>query len=183
MRFKRPVSVPFALLASTLFAPAQSIDLSQYGLGIRVGAYFPSSGEVRQALGSTWTGIGISPTRRDQSGPWKLDFAFDYLNRSKSGNRLAILGLGIGARRVFEESNGIRPFIGVNAGPAYFDYRIARGGVPLSAKRWGIVANVEAGIIAWENFLFRVRYTGFSKQDGFDFSGLSLTLTYQVVRF
>ncbi|MBV6457943.1 MAG: hypothetical protein HONBIEJF_01063 [Fimbriimonadaceae bacterium] len=164
-------------------ARSQALELSEYGLGISFGAYFPQSREVRDALGGTWISYGVSPMRREHPSGWKFDIGFDYIGRSKNGNRVSVLGVGFGVRKVFGTANEFRPYVAAHIGPAYQDYAIFRGAQRVADRRFGLMGNLEVGVIISDRLKIRARYVPISKSDGFDFSGFSIGVSYQVFRF
>lgn len=178
----------FAVLATILtIAPAtaraQAIELSEYGLGVSFGAFFPQSQELRDILGPTWISYGVSPIRREYPTRWKFDIGFDYIGRSKNGSRVTILGVGFGVRRVFGTDNEFRPYIAAHVGPAYLDYTIFRNANRIADRKLGLMGNLEIGVIIADKLKIRARYVPIGKSDGFDFSGFSLGISYQVFRF
>lgn len=174
-----------AALATIIGSPAhsQGIELSEYGLGVSFGAFFPQSREIRDSLGATWISYGVSPVRRENPSGWRFDIGFDYIGRSKNGNRVSILGIGLGVRKVFGTNNEFKPYVAAHIGPSYLDYAIFRGANRVADRKFGLMGNFEVGVIISDKLKIRARYVPVSKSDGFDFSGFSIGVSYQVFRF
>lgn len=178
----------FAVIAASLAvlvgpAHSQAIEVSEFGLGVSFGAYFPQSREIRDLLGGTWISYGVSPVRRENPSGWKFDLSFDYVARSKNGNRVSVLGVGFGVRKVFGTNNEFRPYVAAHVGPAYMDYAIFRGASRIADRKLSLMGNLEVGVIISDKIKIRARYVPIAKSDGFDFSGISIGITYQLLRF
>jgi hypothetical protein len=75
------------------------------------------------------------------------------------------------------------PFVSVAAGPSYYDYSLTRGAERFATKRVGWNANARAGVTFNQRLQVQVRYDLYSVTDGFRFDGLTLSLSYQALRF
>jgi hypothetical protein len=154
------------------------------GVGIKVGAYLPSSGKTRDAFGDTWVSYGIRPVSvRTRSG-LVVDTDVDVIGRNRSGNRVLIIAPTFGVTQYFgEEGQSSLPYAALRVGPAYFDYAITQPGGRISERRVGWNGNVEAGLILSRSIQLHARYDLMSRMDGFTFDGFSVGLTWQVARF
>lgn len=183
-----------AICASTAFS--STIDDRKNWWGLDVGAYFPTSSEIRDVFGDAMLRVGIRPFERRISDKWKFIVDVNALAARKHGSKLFIMPITFGFTRSFgsPDSNSI-PFVQVAAGPAYYDYTIYRSTEisdmgdkgsdteRISKKRFGANANIEAGILLNHRFAIIARGDFYSKADDFDFSGISLTLSYAAFRW
>jgi hypothetical protein len=163
--------------------------------GIKVGFFMPSNGETRDMFGSTVFAFGISMDDFSrQPDKWRLTADIDFItgrhdpddNDLFPENKFFALPLTASIGRVFgADSSKMRPYVRIGAGVAYMDYSVTRPstGERFSAKRGVPTANAEAGIFISDRIRVAARYDWFAKVDEFDFSGLQLTATFNLIRF
>lgn len=185
-----------ALAAGVSAAFASTDEDRKKWWGVDVGAYFPTQSEIRDAFGDTLMRFGVRPFERRISDKWKFIVDVHALSARKDGNKLFAMPVTFGLTRSFgnPESKAI-PFVQVAAGPAYYDYTIyrdvevsAEGGKKvererISKKRFGGNANFEVGMLFDHRFALVARADVYTKSDDFDFSGISLTLSYAAFRW
>lgn len=171
-----------ALTSMGTFAQAQS----DYGinLGAQVGVYMPTNGAIRDAFGSSVLNFGLGPVgdpRRPGSG--SVTPGLEFLTANKNGNRLFIGTFTYGYEKHFGDENAKTvPYARVFAGGAYFDYGITEISGRKSAKRFGATGGAEVGVVLASRLKLSAKYNLFSKQDGFDFNGLTLSATFSVFK-
>jgi len=182
-----------ASISTALCAPA---DDRKNWWGVDVGAYFPSSSEIRDIFGDALLRVGIRPFEQRVSEKWKFIVDVNALAARKHGSKLFVMPVTFGFTRSFgdPESKSI-PFVQVAAGPAYYDYTILReaemettGGKGssderISKKRIGANANIEVGMLFDHRFAVVLRGDFYTKADDLDFNGISLTLSYAAFRW
>jgi hypothetical protein len=123
----------------------------------------------------------VGSTRRPSSG--SLTPSLELLAANKNGNRLFIGTLTYGYERHLTAENSVTvPYVRVFAGGAYFDYGIDQIGGRKSAKRFGTTGGAEVGVVFANRLRLAAKYNVFSKQDGFDFNGFSLSATYSLFK-
>lgn len=184
------------LAASISTALSATIDDRKNWWGVDVGAYFPSSSEIRDIFGGALLRVGVRPFEQRVSDKWKFIVDVNALAARKHGSKLFVMPVTFGFTRSFgdPESKSI-PFVQVAAGPAYYDYTILRnmeveaeGGKGssterISKKRFGANANVELGMLFDQRLAVVLRGDFYTKADDLDFNGFSLTLSYAAFRW
>lgn len=191
LRFSRATSwgAGFALLGLAVPALGQSRHKTWWG--VDVGFYRPTSGEIRDAFGDSLFRFGLRPFENRITKDWKFAVDVTILSARSGDDRLLAIPLTFGFTRSFgnPEDTAI-PFVQVAAGPAYYDYAIGRDveaeGTTterVKDRKWGSNVNLEAGVMFNRRFSVSVRGDWYSKTDDFDFSGVSLTLSYAAFRW
>ncbi|MEA2552899.1 MAG: hypothetical protein QOJ65_1075 [Fimbriimonadaceae bacterium] len=182
------------LFGASLLATAQNNKWKFDYIAIEAGAYFPTSGLVRDRFGSTIGRIGISPIMVRRTPDWRPSFELGYMGAKGKGDRFAVFPFTIGVQKSFGDPDGqTAPFVRAGVGLAYFDYDIAKGTDPVATagratgpivkgKKLGAVTSFEAGIMSGDRFRASVRYYLMPKQSGIDFSGVLLSASWGVFR-
>jgi hypothetical protein len=156
-------------------------------LGVKGGIYFPTNSEIRDIFGSNLVVIGISVDDFSrQADKWRLTADFDFITGKDGDDKFFAMPVTASFGRVFgSPEDNFRPYVRFGAGAAYFDYSITRPSTleRFQEKRFGLSANAEAGFFVGERLRVSAKYNWFSKVDDFDFSGLQLTATFNLVRF
>jgi hypothetical protein len=175
-----------ALLAAVA-VPALAQE--QIGLGPRVGVFFPASSELRSALGDSWVSIGLGATD-NSTIKRKLGLDWNFIYQSSRGNRVFVVTPSFGIMVPLQNqpvvgNYGTQLYAAARAGISYLDYGITPTGstVRQSDRRFVMNGNVELGAAFGSNWRASVRYDLMPKTDGFDFSGLTLSVTYGIFRF
>ncbi|AIE83372.1 outer membrane beta-barrel protein [Fimbriimonas ginsengisoli] len=175
-----------AVIALAAISAAHAQDQQSLGVNIggQVGVYMPTSSAVRDAFGKSVLNLGLGPvggTNRPSSG--SLTPSLELLSANKNGNRLFIGTFTYGYEKHLapDESTTV-PYVRVFGGGAYFDYGITQVGVRNSAKKFSTTGGVEAGIVFANRLKLSAKYNVYPKQDGFDFSGFSLSATYSLFK-
>jgi hypothetical protein len=180
-----PVSV-LACLAVPAFAQSDT------WFGPEVGVFFPTSGKLRDALGNTWISLGAGSTRFVQGDGRKFAWDWETMSQSKSGSKVFMGSVSYGlvspftAPKPYSISQGgtaFQPYYALRAGGSYIDYAVNINGGRTSGKRLGLNANAELGVMFGDRLKVAARYDFFPSHDGLNFSGLSLTARYGLLRF
>ncbi len=177
------------LIATTAlsFVAASAVCLAQdqppLNFGGSVGIYYPSSKLVKAAFGSSVINYGISPVSSTRPSAGSLTPSLDFTTANKNGNKLFIGTLTYGYEYHLGDDSGTTiPYARVFGGGSYFDYGIDQPGARLSAKRIGYTYGAEAGLVFAKRLRVSVRYNAYSKENIFDFNGITLSASYAVFR-
>lgn len=184
---KLRVSTVLFVLCWAMSGFAQDREKPWWGLDL--GVFRPTSGEISDKFGENLFRIGFRPFTNRISEKWRLIYDFSVISASDSGERMLLIPLTVGFTRSFGDPEGdMIPFIQFGAGPAYLDYNLTRttaGPVTerFKTSRVGGNANLELGVLISKRFALVGRGDWFTDADGFDFSGISLTLSWAILRF
>jgi hypothetical protein len=152
-------------------------------VGATVGLYFPTSSEMRDAFGNSILRFGFGDAARSKTGNIKFGTAFDIITANKNGNRLLLVPVTFEAEQqlTLNPAATTRPYVKAFAGIAYMDYGITMGGTRYDDKLIRTTIGAELGIVFAERFRLSARYNAFPKASGFDFSGMSVNLTFNLM--
>ncbi len=179
------------LLVSGLAALSMSSFAQSFSLAGTVGAYFPSSAEIRSLFGSRLLSFGATPWTGNST---KSGFSpeIGFVNGSNNGNSFVLAPLAVAYEKDFvsENSNGtvrtstsMVPYLRASLGVAYFDYSITRpSGNHYSLRRVGGTAGLEAGLKLSNTAKLFVKYDKFTTEQHFDFSGLQVGFVLSLVK-
>jgi len=182
-------------IAAALAAGMASSALGQVetprGIGLEIGAYFPTSRVVRDAFGDPILDFGIGGAGTVRPIPGRVRFSPNLVTARKDGNVLFLVGLNavvdypLGGNDPYSDSDdAFRPYIRAFGGPAYMDYALDVSATERKARKTiGLNAGIELGAQISERWNVHARYNYFSEQDGLDFSGFSAGVSYLVYRF
>lgn len=172
----RKVLFPVVALATSLsFANDPNV-------GFKIGVFLPTNSAVKTALGDSWLSYGINfGTIQDASGR-SMGADTSFLSREANGNRIFMGTLSYGVLMPLggmKYGSAAQPYLAVRAGATYADYRIG------AISENGILfnGNVEVGINVGSNMNLSARYDLVGKTNGFDFSGATLQLKWQILSF
>ena len=172
----------------TLIAVASVLGLTAAGQAqtsvlVGAGVFTPSNSLMRDMFGNQWKfdpDLGTLKVSTD----WKIKPGISMVSAHKNGNKFAVIPVTATLEKGFadEDSNFI-PYVKIGAGPTYNDYSFDTGGVHYAAKRisWG--GSLEVGVVLNSKWRLSAKYNAFSKVDGFDFSGTTLSAQYSVYSF
>lgn len=156
-------------------------------LGIKGGIYMPTDSEIRDIFGTTIPVFGLSfDDFTRQADKWRLTFDLDFISGRNDDDKFFAAPFMASVGRVFgSRSDQLRPYVRFGLGGAYFDYSITRRSTleRISEKRFGFGGEAEAGFFLGERLRISAKYLWFSKVDDFDFSGLQITATLNLIRF
>lgn len=160
--------------------------MAQIPVGVDLGVFLPSDGDVKDVYGKSWFRIGVTPLSFQKPGNWRFTFDLGFLKRSndlevpegKGGgtvlrNDVTLIPLTFGYTRSFSENTDFMPYVALRAGPYYVDVNSDAFGV--DDKGFGINANAAFGVSFSQRFYIEARYDYYSKFKGIDFSGLSFS--------
>jgi hypothetical protein len=172
-------------LVTAAFAPTVANAQVDSFLGPSVGVFFPTDGDLRDAMGTTWFSFGASRVRIDPYSKHNLGFDWNAFSKSNDGNKVFMLAGTIGYTvPLAEPGAAVRPYFAVRGGLSYIDYAIGDPAVNrVGAKRIGFNGNAELGINVGERLNVSARFDAMPSYDGFNFSGFSLVLKWGVARF
>lgn len=174
--------VPMTALAIAGSAHAQS-DQQDLNFGGTVGYYMPTNSVIKSAFGKSVINYGIGPVgnRRPSSG--SVTPSLEFISASKDGNKLFIGTFTYGYEMHLADDHSMTvPYIRGFGGLSYFDFGIDQIGGRESGKRFGYTGGAEAGLVIANRLRLSARYNFFSKVDGFDFNGLTLSATYALFK-
>jgi len=181
------IGLASAMCITSALAQEEPREDNRPYLGIKAGLYMPSDGEMRDIFGSSIFVFGISfDDFSKQADKWRLTLDFDFITGRDGDNKFFALPVTASVGRVFGgEDDQFRPFVRVGAGAAYMDYSLTRPSTAqrFSVKRGAATADAEVGVFFGDRIRLSAKYVWFSKVDDFDFSGLQLTATFNLVRF
>jgi len=175
--------VPMAALALAGAAHAQ-YDKEDLNFGGSVGFYMPTSSVIKDAFGSSVINYGIGPVGNKRPSSGSVTPSLEILSANKNGNKLFIGTFTYGYEKHLADDRSMTvPYIRVFGGLSYFDYGIDQIGGRQSAKKIGYTTGAEFGLVLASRLRLSARYNFYTKQDDFDFNGLSLTATYALFKF
>jgi len=197
MRFLNIALVALVATVGAASAVAQGEDKKDNRpyFGLKLGVFMPTDGEMRDMFGSTVFAFGISMDDFSrQPDKWRLTADFDFIVGRHDPddddlfpeNKMFLLPVTASIGRVFGgDSSRARPYVRFGAGVAYMDYSVTRPstGERFSTKRGVPTANAEVGMLISDRVRISARYDWFAKADDFDFSGLKLTASVNLIRF
>ncbi|MCC7230956.1 MAG: outer membrane beta-barrel protein [Fimbriimonadaceae bacterium] len=190
MTIRRTLELSFCILAIgvSAMASAREGDTGKgTNIGIRSGVYFPTNSEIRDIFGSDIIVVGLSfDDFSKQADNWKIKADFDFITGKDGSNKFFAMPVTASIGQVYgKPGDSSRPFVRFGAGTAYFDYSITRpsNSTRYSSKRFGFSADAEVGVIVGNKLRLSAKYVWLSKVDDFDFSGLQLTVTYNILKF
>jgi hypothetical protein len=191
MRFRNLLAAGLAagVMATSAFAQDdQDKDAgSRNYIGVKGGLFFPTDSEIKDIFGSSIFVIGVSfDDFTRQADKWRLTFDFDFITGKDGDDKFFAAPVMASIGRVFgKRGDQARPYVRFGAGLAYFDYSITRPstGERFSEKKIGFGGSAEVGLFFGERVRISAKYVAFSEVDEFNFSGLQLTATFNLIRF
>jgi len=82
-----------------------------------------------------------------------------------------------------ENRDGVQTYLRFGAGVAYYDYALTVNGQRNAAKTFGLTGGVELGIVVSSRLNLFGRYNYFQERGGLDFSGITVGVSYSILRF
>jgi hypothetical protein len=168
----------FALLTTAVIAHAQ-----ENGLGPRIGVFLPSDSKVRDAFGSNFLNIGFGRARNGVRTNTRTDIS--VINADRNGNRLFLVPVTLVReyRLMGDMDSPTQVYGRLGAGLAYMDYALTSNGNRIADKRIGVNGNAELGLLLTRRINVFARYDLFNRQEGINFSGLTVGFSYTITRF
>jgi hypothetical protein len=146
-------------------------------IGFRAGAYFPNDGKIRDVFGDVFPALGLATVTPVHPNHGRFFPALELFGTRSGKNHFFVVPLTLVGEYQLPAGSGRRnnvPFVRGEAGIAYFDYRIARGGAVVRSRRGGAVGSVDAGVLVSTSFRVGARYRILQHFDGYDFGGVEL---------
>ena len=154
-------------------------------LGTGIGTYYPQSSVIRSLFDSTirFSIYDMEPFKSDN---WHVVPDFYAVTGNQGGNRFIIAPVSAMLQRAWGDNpKDAQPYFRVGVGVTYTDYNLTlpNNGPNVRGNGFGLGATIEAGLTFHERLRFSARYTAASKIDDLDFSGLTVSLQYGLIRF
>jgi hypothetical protein len=172
---------------STSSAPgASSAPGSKHGfkipeLGINLGIFVPSDAKTRNRFGSVWTGIGLGIGKiymPSGGGSFGLDLG---LSGETSGSNYAYIApVGVSYRRAFsaaqvKSGDTFIPYFGFTADLVGVDLRSPQDNVHPNVQ-FTVGGSASIGTTIGKSGFAEARYAEIGRVEGFDLSGVGLTV-------
>jgi outer membrane autotransporter protein len=166
----------FGVLATTASAQIPN-------LGATAGLYFPVSREMRDAFGNSIFRFGFGQAAQSKTGNLKIGTSFDIITANHDGNRLFMLPVTLEVEQQLTMNPGAttKPYAKAFIGAAFIDYGITQNGNRFSSQVIRPTLGAELGLVFAERLRLAARYNAFQKTGGFDFSGVSVSLTFNLM--
>jgi len=175
--------VPMAALALAGTANAQ-YSKDDLNFGGSVGFYLPTSSTIPDAFGSTVINYGIGPVGNKRPSSGSVTPSLELLSANKNGNKLFIGTFTYGYEKHLADDRSMTiPYIRVFGGLSYFDFGIDTTSGRESAKKVGYTTGAEVGLVLANRVRLAARYNFYTKENDFDFNGVSLSATYALFKF
>lgn len=162
-------------------------SFAQNQVGPKVGLFIPSSGTLRDAIGSSWFSIGLGNVNPDNYSRTKIAPDLNFITGDSGGSRVVIVAYTLGMTQPLSAAGignrNFRPYFAYRGGLSYTDYAVNTGGGRVSGKRLGYDINAEIGVVFQNNLSLSARYDLVSEHDGLNFNGLSLNLRWGIAKF
>jgi hypothetical protein len=173
----------FATAATTRTQAAGTFDAETFKVlkpfRIKLGAFFPTDGDVRDSLGDVFFSYGVSYDflKTKTANPVIIGAYLDGYNKSKSGARINSIGIGPSLRYYFNPvvANPTRVYAGAGIGP-YFINTKGNGNSENDTKLGG---KVYGGVEFGPGFFGEVDYTLIGESHGVNPSGFNLSVGYR----
>lgn len=154
-------------------------------LVISAGIFFPASARVRDRFGNSWFGFGLS-IGNGENCPSRPMVTSDigFTSRASGSNYVYLLPVGLSYLAPLSSGTqgSVAPFAGVGADLVFSDIRSIPDQVSSNIRVGGELSLI-AGIALFRNWQLEARYNFVSPIAGFDFSGLSVSLSTNVCYF
>lgn len=179
---RKPIFALVSLAAMALAGHAQAQQVPDIYLGVSAGTYMPTNSTIRRAFGDNVFNYGISPMGA-QAASGSSAPSIEFQSANNNGNRLFIGSLTYGYQKLFGDTSAVVvPYGRVFVGGTYFDYGIDQPGGRQSGKKFGTTGGAELGIVISNRLRLSAKYNFYSKVDGFDFQGLTLSATVSLFK-
>lgn len=156
--------------------------------GLMVGVFNPTNSATKELFDDSWVRVGIRPIPRELSERYRFTFDTSYYTMSKNyadaeGNiifadKVKLIPITVGLLRGFNQGKDLRSYVGVNVGPYYGSFKAPS--ISVNEKRWGLNANVSAGVIYKDRIALEGRYEFMEKLGGYDFSAFTVSASYRI---
>lgn len=158
-------------------ASAQDLAPAEKPITIKLGAYLPSSGYLKNATSNSWFSAGaeyafVPPAKGGAaSGLVPLGYV-DYAVSNRHGVNADYVGVGPAVRYNLTPagSSTLTPYVGAGLG-AYFLHASSFGG---SSNRTNFGYRLNAGVEFQQKYLLEINYTDPESLDGARFNGFNI---------
>lgn len=146
---------------------------------IRLGAFFPTNGGLKNVIGKSWFGAGADYAFSkigEQQNLMPL-LSVDYAGRSGHGITASYVGVGPGVRYYLGAPGAqtVTPYVGAGVG-AYFLHASGNGGTSNKTQA-GFKVNV--GVEFQQTYLLEANYTNAGSDSGTRFDGFNVQAGYR----
>ncbi len=173
-----------AAAIATLAASAVAGDSNDRWFGLQGGAYFFRSAELQDRFGNPLASIGIQPFTAKIGRDWQVIGDVHFLTASRNGNRLLAIPLTASvSKKLGNPNDRVLPVLRFGIGPSYYDYSIERTSGRVKDRTWGWNSNIGLDFVFDKRMALSFRYDQYSKTDDLDFSGLTISLTFGLIKF
>lgn len=173
-----------AAAIATLSTCAMADDSNNRWFGIQGGAYFFTSSELRDRFGDPLASIAFQPFTAKIGRDWQVIGDVHILSASRNGSRLFALPLTASvSKKLGNPDARVLPVLRFGVGPSYYDYSIQRTSGRVKDKAWGWNSNVGLDLVFDKRWALSFRYDQYSKTNDFDFSGLTVAITFGLIKF
>lgn len=150
-------------------------------IGIDLGAFFPTDSKTRNRFGSVWTSVGLGIGSADappSAGRFTLDVSFT--SETNGNNYAYVVPVGVAYRRAFsaasaESGQFFVQYYGVSLDAVGVDLRSQQDNVHPGVELTG-GGSLTLGTTVGKSAFVEARYSEIAKVEGFDLSGLGLTV-------
>ncbi len=189
MKFSPALPIVGLLFVGASIASAQDLahfdaNHNEFGVGVSAGYFLPSDTKIQSVLGKDIFkfGLDLGPAPKISDGRFGPSLA--ALSISNGGQNITVLAGMISYNFPIPELNkNFEPYVKAGLGGAYADYTFNYAGSHYAAKKLLPIAQLKAGIIFDKNYELSLAYDWLGSTDGFNFSGLNISLSYTVFRF
>ena len=166
MRLLTATLIVLFLAPCAAFAQEEGVPV-----GVTYGVFRPLSSTTKNNFGKSWNRIGVGRVDTSVPSDWKPTFGLISLNADGPGSA-TLFGVNWGLVRALSPgSSGVRPYVGVHAGPVYADVSSAALGVDTTTV--ALNGGASLGLVLGKIVFVEARYDAFTKVGGVDFSGFS----------
>ncbi len=163
---------------------------NQPGIGIGVGLFYPSSGQVKADVGSQFLSFGLAGTSTGLPSQGTITPEYNLIWGNGNGNKFFLLpvtvgyqynfGINTNIHRVGNYSGTFLPYLRPFAGLAYFDYSITdfASETHYSDKQIGATYGLEGGVLISSRLKLSATYNFFTQTNGISFNGFTVSATY-----
>lgn len=169
----RIMSRIFGLLALLVIAVGPVMaEKSEITFAIGGGVFKPTDSTTKNKFDDTWTRISFTTFEPNKPDKWRFISEGGSYSLDGGTSDVTLIPLSIGFERGFGESNSVRPYVVLRAGPYYGKLQDTTQGI--DEKHVGLNSNVSLGLVFSKRYYLEARYDYFSEMAGYDFSGFSV---------
>jgi len=175
-----PAATAPAPQATTTQAVTETTAKVMKPFRIKLGAFFPTDGDAKDALGDAFFSYGVSYDifKTKATNPLIVSAYLDGYNASKSGNRINMISIGPAARYYFNPvvEAPTRFYAGAGLGAYFLNLKADNGDSENKTKFGG---KVFGGLEFGPGFFGEVDYTWISEVEDFNPGGFDVQIGYR----